>query len=402
MLAVLTALSGCALSPARQAFGTTVTVDGSQIRIHGKSQTLFGFRVGSAALREDWTRELIGELDHWQRHGVNAFTLWLQGTSGAYHPVFTADGRAISDDITEVIARTGYGLKESSSVVARDSGKQIIARTRRIVEAADARGMVVIIGIAYRSAWPATATPEVVARAMQAAAMPFRDYSNVIFNVWNEINTGNTLEVPANIAHYVSAVRAAAPRRLVCAGSLQSKMNLELVDTVPVDLWCQDAGRNLKDTLAAFDALVKTGKPIVNVESFGGNGGGYVDYRGTPPTVTAGYFVDFAAHGGWRRVYGVWEEEDYADATERRLMGKHAYRALIRHVGADATKQRHLLVHVAGWFQGASRVESGNQLGPAGAAHKWNNRFDRGHEDAGGTLRAPGIGWLLREMGAQR
>lgn len=400
LIAALVVLSGCAaVREGHAPSGTEVGVRGAQILINGTPATLFGFRVGSAALREDWTQELIAQLDEWQRHGVNSFTLWLQGTSGGYHRVFTRDGGAVSTGLDNVISRTGYGLTESAAIAARVSGVEIVERARRIVEAADRRGMVVVIGIAYRSAWSTSDTPAIVERAMSAAAAAFRDHRNVIFNVWNETDTRHALERPEAVAGYVAAIRRAAPGRPVCAGSLQSPMNLELASVPGLDLFCQDAGRNLKDTLAAYEALAALGKPIINVESYGGNGGGYVDDRARQVVAPAGFFVDFSAKGGWRRVYGAWEEDDYQDATGRPLMGKRSYRELIRYVGRDASRQRHLFVHVAGWFQGASRVEVPEHLAAVPTPGRWNNHFGPGHGAGDGSPGAPGIRWLLEEIG---
>ncbi len=402
LLAASLLFAGCASNDQRtEPQKTVAAVKGHQLLINGKPETLFGFRAGSAPLREDWTRELIAQLPMWREYGINSFTLWLQGTSGAHHRLFTDDGK-IDPAPGDVISRAGYGLVESAAVVSRESGEAIIARTRRIVEAADRHGMVVVIGIGYRSSWKKTDTVEMATTAMFSAAEPFRDYPNVILNVWNETNTGNALETPQAVARYVAAIRKAAPQRLVCAGSLQSKMNIELAKAVEVDLYCQDAGRNLKDTLAAFEVLRGFGKPIINVESYGGNGGGYVDDTSLGVKAPAGYWVDFNAKGGWRRVYGAWEEKDYRDATGRPLMGKHSYRELIRYVGNDSSRQTHLFVHVAGWFQGASRVETASQIGPRTTPGRWDNTFIAGHGAANGSTSEPGILWLLEEMRAAR
>ncbi len=391
------ATSGGQLDPSK----TKVTVSGHRLLINGKPESLFGFRVGSAALREDWTRELIDQMPVWRDHGINSLTIWLQGTSGAHHRLFSGEGK-IDTAPGDIISRTGYGLKEEPVVAGRETGEAIVARAHRIVDAAARHGMVVIVGIAYRSSWRKSDTVDYVAEAMYSAAAPFRDRSNVILNVWNETNTRNPLETPQAMARYVAAIRKAAPERLVCAGSLQSAMNVELAKNVDVDLYCQDAGRNLKDTIAAFEALRSFGKPIINVESYGGNGGGYIDDRSRSLAAPAGYTANFVANGGWRRIYGAWEEEDYRDATDRPLMGKRSYRELIRYVGSDATRQTHLLVHVAGWFQGASRVETGSQLGDRSSADRWGNTFIPGHGAANGSPASPGIRWLLEEIRAAR
>lgn len=121
-------LAGC-VSTSGPVSRTTVAVRDAQITINGKPETLFRFRVGSAALREDWTQEVIGQLGEWRRHGVNSFTLWLQGTSSAYHRVFTPDGQALTNTASDIIFRVGYGLKEIPVAVAKASGQDIVART---------------------------------------------------------------------------------------------------------------------------------------------------------------------------------------------------------------------------------------------------------------------------------
>ena len=395
---LLLLLAGCTLPrPHEDHASANVSVRGAQILINGQAQTLFGFRVGSAPLREDWTRALIAQLPEWRRHGINSFTVWLQGTSGGYVRLF-GDSGEIDAQPGDVVSRAGYGLVEENVVVGRSSGAEIISRTRRIVEAADRHGMVVIVGIAYRSSWRKSDNVGFVERAMAAAAAPFRDYGNVILNVWNEINTQNVLETPQAVSRYVRAIRTAAPHRLVCAGSLRSEMNLELAEQVDLDLYCQDAGRNLADTIKAYEALRRFGKPIINVESYGGNGGGYIDDRSATLAAPAGYAVSFNAEGRWTRIFGAWEEEDYRDATARPLMGKRSYRELIRYVGEDTTRQTHLMVHVAGWFQGASRVQYGKQLGDPSSPGRWNNVYSIGHGAASGDPAAPGIRWLLEEV----
>lgn len=398
-------LAGCATvqDAAPEGSGNTrVAVIGKQLYINGAASTLLGFRVGSAALLEPWTNELLAQLDEWKRHRVNAFTLWLQGSSGGYTTVFTANGSEVSESVADVIARTGYGLKESPAVVGRTSGTAVVDRAKRIVEAANQRGMVVVLGIIYRSALDKSDSEEVIRRAMQAAVRPFKDYPNVIFNVWNETDTSRSLERPEAVTRYVAAIRAAAPGRLVCAGASNLEMNLSLAALPGVDLVCQDAGRSYQEAVGAFEALRTLDKPVINVESYGGNGGGYIDVmaKGTPPP--AGYVLDFSGNGGWRRIYGAWRDEDYRDATGRVLMGKKSYRGLMRFVAQDTSRQRHLLVHVGGWFQGASRTQRPEQLGNPRNPGKWNNVFHPGFQQGNGTPEQPGIRWILEEVAKLR
>jgi hypothetical protein len=372
---------------------TRVQVSGHQILINHRPATLFGFRVGSAALSEEWTRELIAQLPLWREHGVNGFTIWLQGTSGGYARLFDARG-GISLAPEPLLARTGYGLKEVQARIGEVSGADALHRARRIVRAADRHGMVVVVGFFYRSALGESDTPQRLAEAARAMAVSFRDHGNVIVNVWNETDIQRPLETVENMAAYVRVVKQAAPGRLVCVGSSVPEMNAALAAIAEADLFCQDAGRNYADTVKAFEALAATGKPVINVESYGGNGGGYVDAPAAELNAPEGYALDFRA--GWRRVYGAWRDEDYRDGTGRLLMGKRAYLDLIRYVASDTRRQFHLFAHAAGWFQGASRTETADQVGHRRDPGRWINVFGPGHGAADGTPEEPGIRWLLR------
>jgi hypothetical protein len=130
--------------PAPSRTQTTVSVQGSQILVNGTPSTLFGFRVASAAMRDDWTDELIAQLDTWRDHGVNSFILWLQGSSGGYTHVFTRDGTAVDGNASEVTSIVGFDDDADRSANGSTTGTAVIERTRRIIEAADTRGMVVI------------------------------------------------------------------------------------------------------------------------------------------------------------------------------------------------------------------------------------------------------------------
>ena len=399
--ALLALLVGCATAPEsaqERRMETRVIVIGKQLYVNGTATTLLGFHAGSAALLDPWANELLAQLENWQRHGVNAVAIALQGTSGGRTSVFTANGSAVSDNVADVIARAGYGVNEAPTVVGRTSGAAVVERAKRIVEAANRRGMVVVLGIIYPPALHESDTEQVLARAVRAAAAPFKDYPNVIFDVWKDPDAKRPRERPEAIAKYVAAIRAAAPGRLVCAGSSRPEISLVLSTLPGVDLVCQDAGRGYQEAVAAFEALRTIAKPVINVESYGDSGAGYVDDITRSKPVPAEYFVNFSAKSGWQRMYGVWEEEDYHDAAGHALMGKRSYRALIGYAAQDETRQRHLLVQVAGWFQGASRVESPGQIGDWRATGKWNNTFHAGLGKAQGTVSEPGIGWLLEEI----
>jgi hypothetical protein len=383
--------------PAPSRSQTTVSVQGSQLLVNGTPSTLFGFRVASAAMRDDWTDELIAQFDTWRDHGVNSFILWLQGSSGGYTHVFTRDGTAVDGNASEVTSIVGFDDDADHSANGSTTGTQVIERTRRIIEAADARGMVVIVGLFYRSAVEED-TPETLTAAARTAGTALRDYSNVIFNVFNEPDDSNSTESEDSLQDYLRAVKEAAPGRLVGTGTVETDESADIADLDDVDVLMHDAGATGDEAIDAFETLKDhTGKPIINVESFGGSGQGFVDDETRTAAAPPGYYVDFPE---WRRVFGAWRDEDYRSASDGASAGKDSYRRLIDHVGQDPGKQVHLMVHVAGWFQGASRVGTPDHLGEPGTADEWNNDFETGPGTADGTPENPGIGWILERIRA--
>jgi cellulase (glycosyl hydrolase family 5) len=383
-------------APAPSRSQTTVSAQGSQILVNGTPSTLFGFRVASAAMRDDWTDELISQLDTWRDNGVNSFIVWLQGSSGGYTRVFTRDGD-IDQDPSEITSIVGFGHDEQHTANGSTTGAQVIQRTRRIVEAADARGMVAIVGLFYRSAAEDDST-ETLTAAARTAATALKDYSNVIFDVYNEPDDSNSTESEHSLEKYLRAVKEAAPGRLVGTGTVETDESKDIADLDDVDVVMHDAGANADEAIDAFDELEHhTKKPIINVESFGGSGQGFLDDETASAPAPEGYYVDFPE---WRRVFGAWRDEDYASGSEGAIAGKDSYRRLIDHVGQDPGKQIHLMVHVAGWFQGASRVGTADHLGAPGTPDQWNNTFQVGSGAADGTPENPGIGWILERIKA--
>jgi Cellulase (glycosyl hydrolase family 5) len=370
-----------------------VSVQGSQILVNGTPSTLFGFRVASAAMRDDWTDELIAQFDTWQEHGVNSFIVWLQGSSGGYTPVFTRDGD-IDQKESEVTSIVGFGDDHDNTENGSTTGAEVIERTKRIIEAADERGMVAIVGLFYGSA-SGDFDDDTLTNAARTAATALKDYSNVIFNVFNEPDLDDSRTSKNDLPEYMDAVKQAAPGRLVGTGTVDSDDNAEIADMDELDVLMHDAGSNADEAIESFETLKgQTSKPIINIESFGGSGQGFVDDPTKSVAAPEGYYIDFPE---FRRVFGALRDEDY-DSENGSVTGKDGYRRLIDHVGQDPGQQIHLMVHLAGWFQGASRVGRDDDLGDPGTPGRWNNDFEVGPGAADGTPENPGIRWVLEHI----
>lgn len=382
--------------------GTRVSLnDAGQILLNGQATTLFGFRVGSAPLRDDWTEALIAQLDLWRAHGVNALIIWLQGTSGGYTRLFSADGRALLTGEQPILARTNFAITDTLTPNGTTTPAAVFARTRRIIAEADRRGILVISGLFYRSALLGSDTPAILAEAAATAARELGQHPNMMLNVFNEAQTNRPLESVEALRGYIRAAKAVSPGTLVGAGSLRAAMTPAIAEIPELDIVMQDAGRTGPEAIAVFEDLRRrTPKAIINVESFEGFGSGTLDDLTMTVRPPPGYTVDFRQ---FRRVFGAWVDADTTNPIlNRATAGRLSYLSLIDHVGRDAERRTHLMVHVAGWFQGASRVEGPDQLGTPGQPGRWNNAFHVGHGLADGTVENPGIRWILERIRAHR
>lgn len=258
-------LSGCgtALEQYRPA-GTRLSVEGDRFLINDRLVDIYGIRVASASHKEAYTRDLLLNLDAYKAHRVNAVTVFLQGSSGGYADPFSADGTSLDPEHLD--------------------------RMRRIIEACDERGMVVIVGIFYQRTMANAddsrrlADAEAVRQAVRTATRELRGYQNIIINIANEQNSSwyQRLDFfdfndPENIIALCGEVKSTDPERLVGGGGYHDDHNVvigrsPLVDVLLFDTWSQDIAAN-QDSGWHYDYFVENGvsaKPIVNVELYGG------------------------------------------------------------------------------------------------------------------------------------
>lgn len=243
---------------------TRLTVEGHHFRINDRLVDLYGIRVASASQSDALTRALIENLDAYRAYGVNAITVFLQGSSGGFADPFSADGTTLAPDH--------------------------LARIKRIVEACDRRGMVAIVGIFYQRVMADVngsrriRDAEAVRQAVQTTTESLRGYENVILNIANEQNSAYYQKVaffdfndPECIVELCARVHAVDPTRLVGAGGYDDALNVAIgrspaVDVLLFDTSGQDIARD-QDSGWHYDLFVSrdvVDKPIVNVEVFGG------------------------------------------------------------------------------------------------------------------------------------
>ena len=174
-------------------------VAGAELRLNGEPIKLQGLRTAAALMSDATTRDLIDHLDLFRSYGVNAVSVYLMGSR-----------------FTDV---KGYRPDGSLDPV-------YAARLARIIEAADARGMVVLVGCLY---WSTSRASEELGHWTQADAnravantatwLKERGYRNVFVDPDNEgmAHAAKTW----SIAEMIDAGHAANPACILAYNSRQ-------------------------------------------------------------------------------------------------------------------------------------------------------------------------------------
>lgn len=228
-----------------------LTCNGDRFFMDGKPLTVWGVRVGSASQSEELKRSLLQHLDEYVAHGVNAISVFYQGTSGEFSNPFSRDGVLIDPDHQR--------------------------RMEEIIQACGRRNMLVVVGIFY---WGAHATAnfadrEALANTVTTVSSALKPYRNVIINIANEHSSreyGPHLTDPQTIIEFCRLVHRVDPTRLAGGGGYNRAHNVVIGRSPDVDVLLFDYN-NAKDTVAQiYDQYVAAGvtnKPIVDVELFG-------------------------------------------------------------------------------------------------------------------------------------
>ena len=232
----------------------TLTITNDRLLLDGAPIKLWGIRTASDA----YCAHLIAQLDEYLAHGVNAVTVFYMGCKGAHYDPFSRDGGRI------------------------DAKHQ--RRMERIIQACDARGMVVIAGIFYQNASFGLADAHAVHAAVRSVTTALAPYRNVIINVANEHNSGGYRKLadvfdfnnPQRIIELCRTVHEVDGERIVGGGGYEPASNEVIGRADDVDLLLFDTGHpdpSQHDTAALYERYRAAGvahKPMINVELFGG------------------------------------------------------------------------------------------------------------------------------------
>lgn len=351
----------------------------------GEPLEVWGVRVASAAAKDAWTDQLIAHLDEYLRYGVNALTVFYQGSSGGSLQAFSADGGQID------------------AAVQR--------RMDRLIDAAAERKMLVVAGVFYQNQvarldpenGPWMENREAYPRAVETVARSLRRFPNVIINTCNEhtVRPFETCPFPMRTAEGIvelcRASKEGDPDRLVGGGGGhgaghgggETGINERLVARPEVDVLLWDWGNHSPEAVAAYQQ-VDANKPTMNVEVFGARAQGFVEINsrlgGDESWVgwIGGGSTTAPPGEGRKRVQGV--IPDHSSGEGRAIhRGKSDFLAEIE--CATSTPGFSLFGHFPGWYQGPSRDPS------------FDNRFDL---DGQGTLADPGIRWYFEAVARRR
>lgn len=143
---------------------TILTIDGARTLRNGQPFLVLGVRCSNAAVSDAATDELIANLDTFASFGVNAISVYVMGSR-------FGDVR---------------GYREDASL-----DPTYAARLARVIEAADDRAMVVLLGCLYwgnsRAKWPAWSQPDAEAAVANTVRwVAERDWRHVFVDTDNE------------------------------------------------------------------------------------------------------------------------------------------------------------------------------------------------------------------------
>lgn len=250
--------------------GNKLSVQKNLFLMDGENFDMWGIRVASASQSDSLANHLIAQLDDYKRYGINTIDVFFQGSSGGFSDPFLKNGKRIE--------------------------RAHLRRMEKILDACDARGMVVIVGIFYQRAMADLDgvrninDAEGVRNAVVSVAKALRGHKNIILNIANEQNSGYykkcaffNFNDPSEIIGLCKLAKSVAPDMLVGGGGYHDDSNVSIglspaVDVLLFDTYHADIDNN-QHSKWHYDYFVSKGvknKPMVNVEMFGGWTGKFI------------------------------------------------------------------------------------------------------------------------------
>ena len=169
-----------------------------------------------------------------------------------------------------------------------------------ILRAADSRGMIVVVGIFYQRAPFPFRDKGAVRAVVRTVTESLRPHRNAILNIANEQNsslwkdseTVCDFRNPEVIIELCRLANEIDPARIVGGGGYDHAHNEKIGRSPDVDVLLFDTNNPEPDSGALYERFVAagvTGKPIVNVETFGGWTKKFMPAGVFPPEAKAAY-----------------------------------------------------------------------------------------------------------------
>lgn len=251
------------------------------------------------------TARFIDSMDQYRAKGILAFTLNLQGGYPGYEGA-----------INSAFARDG-SLKPA-----------YLRRVARVIEAADAKGLVVILGLFYQRQDQILADENAVRAATRNTAtwIAQQGYTNVLIEIANEyLHDGfdhPILRQEAGEAQLMALVRSVHPRLLVSTSGVgDARLHPMLCETADFIL-LHGNGTQPADYPPRIKAVAKYGKPIVFNEDwcFSDDSRGVAD---APAKATAAFengaswgIMNQMRNQQWPFVFGIGKPDEGPNGAE--------------------------------------------------------------------------------------
>ena len=325
LTALLVVLAG---GSSMQAWQTAVSIEGDRFLIDGRATyegrapkalgRLMNARMVNATFDDEnpATRpegldpevnaaRFITAMDEYRAHGILAFTLNLQGGypgyEGAINSAFEPDG----------------SLKPA-----------YIRRVARVIEAADAKGMVIILGLFYQRQDQILTDEDAVRAATRNAAewIAQKGYTNVVIEIANEYRHGGfdhpLLKSDAGQIELIELARSVHPKLLVSTSGMGNARFAPMLCEAADFILLHGNGTEPEDYAERIAEVARYGKPMVFNEDwcFSDDSRGVAD---APAKATAAFehgaswgIMNQIRNQQWPFIFGIGKSDEGQNAKE--------------------------------------------------------------------------------------
>ncbi len=162
-----------------------LSVAGSGFELGGEPFDMWGVRLANATESDAISAALVAELDDYVAHGINAFSIFLQGGATGSANAFDADGTFTRHTRREESSDLFKGRGDLEGIAERN---QHLDRLALLIEEADARAMAVNVGVFYQARVRQLCDESALLQAVRMTGrwLTGKGYRNVFVDLVNE------------------------------------------------------------------------------------------------------------------------------------------------------------------------------------------------------------------------